>query len=85
MKLGHPFKIATWPLDYPQRVISIGDAQYIVHKTYKHSGEGNIRKETPVLNHLAWDVQPLKTTRPTVLLEAQGLVLGSKIMPLELR
>ena len=37
-----------------------------------------------MFNQLAYDAQPRKTTTPTVPLEAQGLLLGGKIMPLEL-
>ena len=44
----------------------------------------NIRKGTPVFNHLICDVQALKTTRPTILLESLGPLLGHKGMPLEL-
>ena len=85
MKLGHPLKIVTGPLNYPHRVTSIDDAQYIVHKAQRCWGEGYIGKGTPVINHFACAVQAPKTTRPPILLKAQGLVLGRKVMLLELR
>ena len=54
-------------------VIGINNAQYI-HKTGTHWGEGHIRKRTPVIHHHVCDVQALKTTRTTVLLECQPVL-----------
>ena len=75
-KLSHTLQIFTRRFNYPRSANSINNAQYIVHKTETHWGERHIRKGTPVIHHPVCDVQGLKTTRPTFLLECEGPVLG---------
>ena len=63
-------------LGRPAQAININNAEHIVHKTGTHWDEGHIGNRTSVLHRELRDVQALKTTRPTVLLESQGAVLG---------
>ena len=63
MKLSHPFHIVTGPLNDLHIAIGIDDVQYMFHKAWRHWGEANIRKGTPIFNHLVCDVHTLKTYR----------------------
>ena len=56
MKLGHPFKIITRPLNNLHTTICIDCPPYIAHKALRCWGEGNIHKGTLVFNYLPWHV-----------------------------
>ena len=75
-KLVQALHIITRRLNNPHGAISINDADHIVHKTGTHWHEGHIAKRTSVLHHDLRGVEALKATKPTVLLESQGAVLG---------
>ena len=76
-KLICALQLITRRLNDRQSALSINNAQHKIDKTWTHWGEGSICKRTPVIHHHVCEVQALKTTRPTILLESQGLVLGS--------
>ena len=71
-----PLQIITQQLNDLHSAIGINNAQHIVDEIRTHWGEANIRKKTQVIHHQVCEVQALKTTRPIVLLESQGPVLG---------
>ena len=75
-KLGHAFHIITGCFNDPHSTVNINTTEHIVYKTATDWDEEHIGKRTSVLHRQLCDVQALKTTRPTVRLESQGMVLG---------
>ena len=78
-KLAHTLHIITGNSNDPHSAISINNTEHIAHNTGTNWDEGHIGKRISVLHRDLRDVQALKTTRPIVLLESQGAVLGQLV------